>query len=365
MARRAGRRTRDTRSRAIDRGLIAGGLLVLSASLLPVPYVIMSPGPTFNTIGEYNGQPVIKITGTKTYPTDGSLDMTTVSERGGSSGGVHTSEVLLALLRDNQVVVPRDALYPPDKTGEQVKSENTESFATSQSDAIGAALGELGIPAEESVVVAQVKGGSPASGIVQAGDQIEKVNGEPVESPKDVVTKVQEGKVGEPISLELVRTDDKGKTQQLTVEVVPEANPDPERSGTPYVGIAVAPLYQAPFDIDFTLDSVGGPSAGMTFSLAIIDKLTKQSLTGGGHVAGTGTITPSGKVGPIGGIRHKMVGARNAGAKLFLAPKSNCAEVVGHIPDGLRVVPVATLHEARTHLQTWSKDNNAALPSCP
>jgi PDZ domain-containing protein len=105
--------------------------------------------------------------------------------------------------------------------------------------------------------------------------------------------------------------------------------------------------YEFPIDVEIQLNNVGGPSAGMMFSLGIIDKLTPGAITGGESIAGTGTIDSSGVVGGIGGIRQKMYGARDAGASWMLAPASNCNEVVGHIPDGLRVIPVETLDEAR------------------
>jgi PDZ domain-containing protein len=103
----------------------------------------------------------------------------------------------------------------------------------------------------------------------------------------------------------------------------------------------------------------------MMFALGIIDRLTPGQLTGGKHIAGTGTIDPAGNVGPIGGIRHKLFGAANAGATIFLAPESNCDEVIGHVPSGLVVVKVKTLSEAKTSLEKISTGTNpATLPTC-
>ena len=104
--------------------------------------------------------------------------------------------------------------------------------------------------------------------------------------------------------------------------------------------------YKFPFKVNINVGDVGGPSAGMMFSLGIMDKLTPGAMTGGKSIAGTGTITPEGEVGPIGGIQQKMVGARDAGATVFLTPADNCAEAVKAVPDGLTLVKVATLHEA-------------------
>ena len=99
---------------------------------------------------------------------------------------------------------------------------------------------------------------------------------------------------------------------------------NPDAPDKPYLGISVGKLYSAEFDINFTLSDVGGPSAGLMFATGIVDKLTPADLTGGNHIAGTGTITPEGEVGPIGGIRQKLAGARSAGAELFLMPEQHC-----------------------------------------
>ena len=120
-----------------------------------------------------------------------------------------------------------------------------------------------------------------------------------------------------------------------------------------------------PFQVQISLDKVGGPSAGMMFSLGIIDTVTPGDLTGGKHIAGTGTISPDGTVGPIGGIGQKMRGARSSGATLFLAPASNCDEVAGHIPAGLQVVRVENLGEARHAVEVAaSGQDTSALPAC-
>jgi PDZ domain-containing protein len=358
------------RARVIRRGLVAGGLLLLIGSMIQLPLLILSPGPTYNTIGEVDGQPMIEITGTRTYPTQGALDMTTVSERGGSSGGVHLGEALLGWVSPAGTVVPRESIYGPEVDGEEVSQRNDQLFATSQSDAIAAAMAELGIETEESVVVTQVSGGSPADGIVKAGDTIVAVDGRAVDNPAEVGEIVRAGEVGATVTLDVLRTEDPAvEPEAVTLEVVTGANPDlaaedPQAPPVPYLGILVGEVHEPPFPIVFSLDNVGGPSAGMMFSLAIVDMLTPEPLTGGGHVAGTGSIDPDGVVGPIGGIAQKLRGAQRAGATLFLAPRDNCDEVVGNEPAGLTVVPVGTLTEARDLVERWVADPEAQLPSC-
>jgi PDZ domain-containing protein len=127
-----------------------------------------------------------------------------------------------------------------------------------------------------------------------------------------------------------------------------------DESKIPYIGIGIDINYAATFPIDFGVSGVGGPSAGSMFAVGIIDKLTPGSLTDGKIIAGTGTIDPTGNVGEIGGIQQKLIGAKKAGAVLFLAPQSNCIDVIGHIPDGLTVASVATLEDAIKAIEAFN-----------
>ena len=122
--------------------------------------------------------------------------------------------------------------------------------------------------------------------------------------------------------------------------------PNPDDPALPFVGITPDVDYDFPFQVTISLDDVGGPSAGLMFSLGLVDMLTPGSLNNGAHVAGTGTIDDAGKVGPIGGIQQKMQGARGDGATVFLVPAENCDSAAGAVPKGLRTVKVTTLTSA-------------------
>ena len=132
--------------------------------------------------------------------------------------------------------------------------------------------------------------------------------------------------------------------------------------GTPVVGVTVQEQYKFPFQVSISVGNIGGPSAGMMFALGIIDKLTPLNLTGGKFIAGTGEITASGQVEPIGGIQQKMVGARSAGATIFLTPAGNCSDTVGAVPAGLRLVKVSTLSQAVSDLEAIKAGKT--VPSC-
>lgn len=321
-------------------------VLILAVMAIPVPYVMTSPGPVFNTIGEVNNTELISISGTQTYPTTGELDMTTVREYGGPQEGLQIFQAIWGWLSPNNRVVPREAIYPPNQTEAENIAQNAEAFSSSQSYAIAAALGYLKLPVIEQVIVSSVGAGTPALDKLRAGDQIIAVDGVKVLKPEDVVSAVRSKPIGTALTFSLVRS-----ASPLEVVVVSGSRPDDsatseDESKIPYIGIGVDIYYQADFDISFGVEGVGGPSAGTMFAIGIIDKLTPGALTDGKVIAGTGTIDPAGNVGEIGGIQQKLIGAREEGAELFLAPQSNCKDVVGHVPAGLTVVPVTTLAEA-------------------
>jgi PDZ domain-containing protein len=341
-------------------------LLLAVAFVLPVPFVKLAPGPTFNVIGVDDGQPVIKISGTPTYPVSGNLDMTTVLESGGPRGGLTFVDAIASWLNPSDAVVPRELLFPDDMTGEEVQKHQALMFSTSESNAIAAALNYLKLPVVERVVVTAVFPDSPADSKLLPKDEVVSIDGTPVTAPEQLGKAVRSAPIGTTFELG-VRRDGvevdgvmKDNVDQM-ISVTSAANPDDPT--LPYIGIGVGTLYSAEFPIDFTLTDVGGPSAGLMFATGIVDKLTPDNLTDGKHIAGTGTIEPDGKVGAIGGIRQKMAGARNAGAELFLMPKVHCAEAADHIPDGLTVVPVETLTDAVTAIQHYNEGTPVA--TCP
>ncbi len=312
---------------------------IIASMALPVPYVIVSPGPLFNTLGDFQGEKVVQILDTTTYPTDGELNMTTVSERGGPYGPLTVGEATVALFNDTMAVIPRDVLFPPDLSDEQSKQRSAADFDEAQSNAVAAALGALDLPVTEQPIVAAVLTDGPVDGVLEPGDLVLAVDGVPTPTSADVAAAVQALPVGTEATITVERDGER------TDEVVTLGD-NPNDPGTSYVGITLRPVFDAPFPIEFTLDGVGGPSAGMIFTLSIIDQLTPESLTGGDVIAGTGTVDPQGNVGPIGGIAQKMDAASAGGAQLFLAPRANCDAVRDNVPEGLSVAAVENVDEA-------------------
>ncbi len=336
-------------------------VLVGVAFLLPVPYVKLSPGPTYNVIGAQQGQPVIEIKDAQTYPVTGELDMTTVMESGGPRGGLTFVDALASWVDPNDAVLPRELLYPDDVSGDEVKQRQAALFSTSQSNAIAAAAVYLKRPVNPHVVVSAVYAGTPSDGVLLPGDKVRAVDGVDVTVPTDVSSRIRSAPAGTTFVLKVARTNADGSQTDQDVSVTSAPNPDD--TTVPYIGIAVGTYYTSDFQAQFTLEDIGGPSAGLMFTLGIIDLLSPGDLSAGRHVAGTGTIAPDGTVGPIGGIRQKLAGARAAGAELFLMPRVHCAEAQDHIPDGLVVTPISTLDEAIQALKIYTA--GGTLPTCP
>ena len=343
--------------------LAAAVLGTLAFTLVPAPYVIEQPGPVFNTLGTVeNGSkrvPMIEIPGQKTYPTGGALDMLTVNIAGSREQPPSWFEVAQAYLDSSKAVLPVDAIYPLGTSVEQSNAQATVDMQNSQKDAVAAALTHLGYTLPASLTVGGLSPKSPSTGFLEKGDTIVSVDGQTTDSVLGLRAIIAKTGVGTPVSIAIERGG-VSKTVQVTPELSGGADP------VPIVGIFPAIVYSYPFDVKIQLENVGGPSAGQMFALGIIDKLTPGRLNGGAKVAGTGTIDGDGVVGPIGGIRQKLYGARAAGATWFLAPYSNCDEVTGHIPSGIRVLAVKTLDDSLAALKAIrTGSSTSGLLACP
>lgn len=344
--------------------------LLCAGVIIPVPYSEMSPGPTVNTLGEHGGEPVLQISGHKTYATTGHLNMTTVRVTS-ADYRMNLVEAVYGWLAHDNKVVPHDTLYPDGKTEEQSTQENAEEFSQSQESAKVAALKELDIPVKSWVIVSTVLKDSPAEGKLHAGDVIKSVDGTAVKAPEDVAKLVTKHKPGEDVDFVIVPAKaqaaaekaNRTATETETVTIT-TAKSDDTGEQRAIVGISAGTDHTFPFTIDIKLADVGGPSAGLMFALGIYDKLTPGNLTGGKFVAGTGTIDDEGKVGPIGGIEMKTVGARDKGAEYFLTPKDNCATAAKDTPDGLTLVKVDTIEDALGALEDIRSGDTADLPKC-
>ena len=356
------------RTRSVKLGLGVWSLIVALIALvvltfLPTPYVIQRPGPVYDTLGTAAGPegeqvPLIQVEGAETFETAGSLDLTTVQVVGNRERTPSWFELALAWTDSSRAVVPLESVFPEGVTTEQRDERNATLMVDSQHEATAAALGELGYDTGAAVVVQEVVEDAPAEGSIEAEDVITAIDGTAVTSAKQLRQAIQDAG-GDPVELTVQRVG-----EEKVVEVTPEKQVDGDAT-TWLIGVTLRTDYDFEIDVTLQLDNVGGPSAGMMFALGIIDTLTEGELNGGENVAGTGTIEADGTVGPIGGIRQKLFGAKDAGAEWFLAPESNCDEVAGHVPDGLTVFAVKTLDDSLAALKAIADGaDTSGLPTC-
>ena len=338
-------------------GLLAVPLLLglwILAVTVPLPYVTYEPGLTVDVLDDPEGKEIIQVSGAKTYRDEGELRMTTVFVTQ-PQADVNLFELMGAWFSRDDAVYPYRAVYTPDATRESNEVEGAIEMVSSQDAAIAVALKELGYDVEEAVEVFAVTDGAPADGRLEKRDVIVAVNGVPTTTTEQVGAAVRSTPEGEDVTLTVVRD---GKERDVTV--TPGL-----REGSPYIGINMLPGYRFPFEVSVAIDpNIGGPSAGLMFSLAIYDTLTPGSLTDGATVAGTGTIDPEGKVGAIGGIQQKIAAARETGAELFMVPPDNCPEALDAPNDDMQLVRADTMHDARAAIEAWVGDHGATLPTC-
>jgi PDZ domain-containing protein len=352
-----------TRTTAVT--IVAGlaVLLVFVVALLPSPYAVEQPGPVYDTLGSSGSgtsrAPLISIPSETTYPTAGRLDLLTVSVLGSTTGGPSWLDLAEAWVDPSKAVIPLEAVFPQGETQQQAEQDSAQQMTSSQQSAIAAALTQLGDDVRGKVTIGTVQPGSAAAGVLMKGDVVTSYDGAAIQDSCSLQDAVIAN--GTRSASVLVSRDGVARTLRITPKRVADGT-----GGTrPLLGVATSAAISPPFTVRLRIDDVGGPSAGMMFALGIVDKLTPGSITGGRHVAGTGTICGDGRVGAIGGIVQKMSAAKAAGATLFLAPADNCDEVVGHIPSGLDVVAVKTLSGAVAALEhVREKGSATGLPTC-
>jgi len=340
----------------------AGLVIVLGilAALLPVPYVVLVPGPVTDTLGSLGSTSLITVDGATTYPTSGHLYLTTVGVIPGSCGDSPTlSQALRAWFAPHEAVDPKQVICPPGQTSRAVARQNANEMSQSQQDAVTAALLYLHYkPTSQQIIVGDVSDGTPAASVLQVGDGIVAIDGTKVTGLDQLHNLIASHAAGTRLTLVLDRN---GKQTQVSASTIKEP-----ATGRPILGFT--PDLRATFAkvnvrIGINPNDVGGPSAGLAFTLGIVDKLTPGDLTGGRTVAGTGTIDGFGNVGPIGGIQQKIAAAAKVGATVFLAPASECADASKAAPRSMTLVKVDTLATAVGALESIAAGRND-FPRC-
>jgi PDZ domain-containing protein len=319
--------------------------LVFSLNFYQLPVVALSPGPMEDVLAR------LKIEGSPVYDSEGKLYLTSV----GIDDNVRFYEALLGMANRDIQLVPRAELYPEDKDSTEIDAENAVLMDRSKETATVVALREVGYDIEPSgVQVSQVVANAPAHGKLRTGDRVLEVDGRAVDSTDEVRAAILRHQPGERVAFRVQR--DKAK-ENVSVEVR-------RVDGQPRVGILLHDLFpDLPVKVTIqTENNIGGPSAGLMFTLSIIDKLTREDLTAGRRIAGTGEIALDGAVLPVGGVAEKLIAVRRRGVTTFLIPAGNCQAVRGQVPDGMRLVKVSKLEEALRFLR--DPKAAASAPGC-
>jgi PDZ domain-containing protein len=315
---------------------------------------MLAPGDPQNVLGS-----AIKISGTDTYPTTGKLSVTAVMITDPDSY-ITAFDIFYGWVDKNRAVLPRDRVYPDGETAAEAVREGAAEMNSSQINATAAALSYLGYQIPSKLVVVGVSEQSNAHKVILLKDQILSIDKIKLNNTTDVLRYLEDKKAGEVVSVEINRSG----VGVMIKEIALSPRPD----GSAFIGINIQEQFDFPFDVQIKLAETGGPSGGLIFALGIVEKLTQADLIRSRNIAGTGTITTDGLVGPIGGIAEKIIGAKNDGVDLFFTPINNCQDInnpdqigAGKGGKSMKIVPVATLAEA---IEVLKLPENAKLPSC-
>lgn len=342
--------------------------LVLVAFFIPTPYVLLSPGTPQNILNS-----AITITGAQVFPTTGKMSVTSVMVTNPDSY-MTGFDILYAWATAERAVLPRVEIYPDNESAEESIQQGAADMQASQASATTAALTLLGYKGETKLIINSINKETDSFKKLKVGDQIIELDGTPLTSTTQLLEYLKSKKPGEVISLKLLRapvaqrssmetSTQSTSTAKPLIESTVEVKLSARDDNSALIGIIVETVQEFPISVKIKLDETGGPSGGLIFALGIIEKLQNENLTRGRNIAGTGTISDTGEVGPIGGITEKIIGAKKDGVDIFLAPIENCLDIsTPQLLDGIKVVPVATLAQA---LEVLRAPVGAKLASCP
>ena len=316
-------------------GLVVVAGLVLVFGSVRVPYYALWPGPVeeVSDLVHVDGGPPV-------YDLNGDVYMLTVSLQ-----EVNAFEFAQGWIDSQVDLVPRELIRSEGVTPEEHRKKNLRLMDDSKQTAIAVAMDYLGIPVQysgEGVLVVSVSDGSPADGLLEVGDVIVEIADTAVLMSDEAIGAILSNEIGETIALTIRRAD-----ELIEVEVTLVEHTD--NPGQPMVGFAPATYnlsLDLPFEVDIHTEGTGGPSAGVMYALTLIDLFTADDLIAGNIVAGTGTISPDGRVGAIGGVRQKVVAAQNAGARHVLVPEPNYQDALSVKLDDVEIYPVSSITEA-------------------
>ncbi len=303
---------------------------------LDLPYYTLAPGSARPV------SPLIKASGTEVYPPKGEVLLTTISLQ-----QVHPFEAAVGWLRSDVDVLPEAQILPPKTSDQEYRQLNFQVMDESKQNAIVVALRKLGfvVPEKgEGALIEKVLPQFPAQGRLQVGEVIVAVDTKPVHLVPDATAVISSHQPGETVTLTVTQPDGSERRDVA----VPLAS-DPEQQGRTVLGVFLRSFkrdFTLPFPVDIQSGNIGGPSAGLAFTLGVIDSLTAGELTGGRKVAVTGTIELDGRVGDVGGVAQKTAAVRASGAEVFIVPAGEYETAKARAGNKLLVIKVTTLQEA-------------------
>ncbi|MGM9925262.1 MAG: SepM family pheromone-processing serine protease [Bacillus sp. (in: firmicutes)] len=324
--------------------LIIIGIVMLCAYFYPLPYYVSKPGMAKEL------EPIIEVEGGT--QADGSLMLTTIQ-----MGKANVYTYAMANMADYWHIYDDEEIRRENETDEEYEMRQLYMMEGSKEKAIISAFREADRPYEvifKGIYVYGLVDDMPAKDILQIGDRITKVNKKTLQSKQQFTDYIAKHKEGDVINVEIIR-DKKTINKDIPLQVIPD-------SGKLGIGILLIDDIEVKTTPHVSIDSeqIGGPSAGLMFSLEIYNQLVEEDITRGYKIAGTGTIDETGEVGAIGGIEQKIVAASKSGAEIFFAPNekgskdSNYAaakKTAEEIDTEMEIVPVDTMEDALEYLE--------------
>ena len=321
-------------------------LLLLGAAQLNLPYYALAPGDARQV------NDLIRVPDDRGFPPQGRVLLSTVS-----LSQVNALQALRRWLDREIDVLPEDQVLGTTRRDDFTK-QNLQLMDDSKQSAVVVALRRLGYQVAEhgkGALLVQIEEGSPASGRLAQGEVIVGVDGRPASLSQEVVSGIRSHKVGESVRLDVVAVDGGTRVEEIVLAQRPG-------SAEGFLGVVLRTKEQKfdyPFEVVIDSGTIGGPSAGLAFTLGVIDGLSVGELTGGKRVAATGTIELDGTVGDVGGVVQKTAAVRSAGADVFLVPAGEYDEAVAHAGRRLEIVKVSTLDDAIAALARLGGDVSA------
>ena len=320
-------------------------LIIIVASIMPfglmkTDYYFMAPGPPY--------QWEIEIEGTEFYDYEGNLYQLTVRRDEANYFTYIWAKV------DNSVdLYSREVILPKGVTPQELSEISMQNMKTSENVAIAVALDSLDYEIEtqgDGVLVVGILDDSPVAGKLLKEDLITSINNEEIKSTTEFIALLRTYEIGDIVSIGIIREGIKKSIETKLIEHIDYEN-------EPMVGFLASTPNQRfvfPISIDIDTGNVGGPSAGLMMALNVYNSLIENDITNGIKVAGTGTIEIDGSVGPVGGVKQKVIAAKNAGASLILVPTANFNDIKSYIDDDTNIVPVDTFKQSLEVISEYS-----------